>query len=236
MPSKQFAGKSRIGQYGDKMMEGDYHVGQVLDALKDLRIDDNTIVVFASDNGPIGLGRARIRQPGIAGHGQPGPFRGELGDAPRARSAPSAFIRWPGHVKPDTTSYAMFSDHGFLADLCAILGGKLPTDRPIDGVDQTTVLTRQERDGHRKSLLTFIGPDLVAARWKQWRLYFKDMHLTGGGHADERRADTPSSSNLYYPKVYNIEMDPHEDLELSGIPSVDFGVRLQAVERYLRSR
>lgn len=54
LPSKQFAGKSRIGQYGDKMMEGDYHVGQVLDALKELKIEDNTLVVFASDNGPTG--------------------------------------------------------------------------------------------------------------------------------------------------------------------------------------
>jgi arylsulfatase len=52
-PSKQFAGKSRIGNYGDKMMEGDYHVGQVLDTLKELKIEDNTIVVFASDNGPL---------------------------------------------------------------------------------------------------------------------------------------------------------------------------------------
>jgi arylsulfatase A-like enzyme len=54
LPSKQFAGKSRIGQYGDKMMEGDYHVGQILDALKELGVEDNTIVVFASDNGPYG--------------------------------------------------------------------------------------------------------------------------------------------------------------------------------------
>ena len=53
-PSKQFEGKSRIGNYGDKMMEGDSHVGQVLDALKELKIDDNTIVVFATDNGPSG--------------------------------------------------------------------------------------------------------------------------------------------------------------------------------------
>ena len=52
LPAKEFAGKSRIGDYGDKMMEGDYHVGQVLDALKDLGIDDDTLVVFASDNGP----------------------------------------------------------------------------------------------------------------------------------------------------------------------------------------
>src|ERR1700740_406585 len=51
LPSKQFAGKSRIGQYGDKLMEGDHHVGQILDTLKELQIDDNTLLVFVSDNG-----------------------------------------------------------------------------------------------------------------------------------------------------------------------------------------
>ena len=52
LPSQQFKGKSRIGNYGDKMMEGDFHVGQILDTLKELGVEDNTIVVFASDNGP----------------------------------------------------------------------------------------------------------------------------------------------------------------------------------------
>jgi Sulfatase len=54
LPSTEFKGKSRIGNYGDKLMEGDHHVGQILDALKELGVDDNTIVVFASDNGPYG--------------------------------------------------------------------------------------------------------------------------------------------------------------------------------------
>jgi len=54
LPAGQFKGKSRIGDYGDKLMEGDYHVGQILDTLKGLGIDYSTIVVFASDNGPYG--------------------------------------------------------------------------------------------------------------------------------------------------------------------------------------
>ena len=54
LPSAEFKGKSRIGNYGDKLMEGDYHVGRILDTLKELGVEDNTIVVFASDNGPSG--------------------------------------------------------------------------------------------------------------------------------------------------------------------------------------
>ena len=80
LPSKQFAGKSRIGNYGDKMMEGDYHVGQVLDTLKELGIDDNTIVVFASDNGPSGWILRELGNLGTPDMGNAGPFRGELGE------------------------------------------------------------------------------------------------------------------------------------------------------------
>jgi arylsulfatase A-like enzyme len=215
-PSKQFAGKSRIGNYGDKMMEGDFHVGQVLDALKDLKIDDNTIVVFASDNGPTSMTLREFGNLGTADMGSPGPFRGELGEATEGSIRTFCFIRWPGHIAPDTSSYAMFSEMDFVPTFAAILGAKLPADRPIDGVDQTAVLFGKSQAGARDSLLTFIGPDLVAVRWKQWRLYFKDMPLTGSG-PQMLGGMYASSSSMYYPKVYNIEMDPHEDLNVGGI-------------------
>ena len=215
-PSKQFAGKSRIGNYGDKMMEGDYHVGQVLDALKELKIDDNTIVVFASDNGPTSMTLREFGNLGSADMGSPGPFRGELGEATEGSIRTFCFIRWPGHIAPNSSSYAMFSEMDFLPTFAAILGTKLPADRPIDGVDQTAVLFGKSQVGARDSLLTFIGPDLVAVRWKQWRLYFKDMPLTGSG-PQMLGGMYASSSSMYYPKVYNIEMDPHEDLNVGGI-------------------
>jgi hypothetical protein len=69
----------------------------------------------------------------------------------------------------------MFSIMDFLPTLANIVGGKMPTDRPIDGVDQTDVLLGNSTMGHRESLLSFIGADLVAARWKQWRIYFTDI-------------------------------------------------------------
>jgi arylsulfatase A-like enzyme len=52
LPSKRFEGQSRIGQFGDSLMEGDAVVGRMLDALKELGVENDTIVVFASDNGP----------------------------------------------------------------------------------------------------------------------------------------------------------------------------------------
>src|SRR5260221_10402340 len=78
LPSQQFKGKSRIGNYGDKLMEGDYHVGRILDTLKELGVEDSTIVVFASDNGPYGETTREFGNQGTPGMGNSGPFRGEL--------------------------------------------------------------------------------------------------------------------------------------------------------------
>jgi len=214
-PSKQFAGKSRIGIYGDKIMEGDYHVGQVMDALKEMKIEGDTIVVFASDNGPWRFPVSGFGNLGAPDMGFAGPFRGEIGQSTEGSLRTFAFIRWPGHIAPNTTTNAMFSIMDFLPTFAAILGAKLPTDRPIDGVDQTAVLYGKSDKGARESLLTFIGPDLVAVRWKQWRYYLKDEGTTG---TDYQKLDGiyANSSAMYFPKIYNIEMDPHEDLNLGG--------------------
>jgi arylsulfatase A-like enzyme len=142
LPSKQFAGKSRIGQYGDKLMEGDYHVGQILDALKELGVDDKTLLVFASDNGPQGETAREMGNQGSPDMGNSGPFRGELGEATEGSIRTFCFVRWPGKVKPDTSSYAMFSTMDFFPTFARLIGSKIPTDRPIDGVDQTDVLFR----------------------------------------------------------------------------------------------
>lgn len=216
LPAREFAGKSRIGNYGDKLMEGDYHVGQVLDALKDMGIDNNTIVIFCSDNGPQGMTARELGNLATPDAGSSGQFRGELGDASEGAIRTFAFVRWSGHVKPDTSSYAMFSIMDFFPTLTSILGGKMPTDRPIDGVDQSDVLFGQSAIGHRDSLLTFIGPVLVAERWKQFRIYFTDMRPTGTGTQVIGGMGSNSAQMAGYPKIYNIEADPHEELNIAA--------------------
>lgn len=235
LPSEQFKGKSRIGNYGDKLMEGDYHVGRVLDTIKELGVDDNTIVVFASDNGPYGEAAREFGNQGTPDMGNPGPFRGELGEATEGAIRTAALIRWPGKVKPSTTSYAMFSIMDFLPTFSRIIGGRIPTDRPIDGVDQTDVLLGDAGMGHRESLLSFIGADVVAVRWKQWRMYFTDVHPTGSGSQRQPGIFSASAPMAGYPRAYNIEMDPHEDLVVAGLFGWISEPALKVVEEYLAS-
>jgi arylsulfatase A-like enzyme len=235
LPSKAFAGKSRIGDFGDKMMEGDFHVGEVMDALKDLGVDSDTIVIFASDNGPQGMTVRELGNSGTPDSGFSGPFRGELGDASEGAIRTCALIRWPGHVKPDTTSYAMVSEMDLLPTLARIVGGKLPTDRPIDGVDQSHVLYGTSALGNRESLLTFVGPDLVAVRWKQWRVYYRDIHATGEGVQRLGGLESASSEMNGYPKIFNIEMDPGEQLNVAFLFPWVLNPALKAVFEYERS-
>src|SRR5260370_2632454 len=129
LPSQQFKGKSRIGVYGDKLMEGDYHVGRILDTLKELGVEESTIVVFASDNGPYGETTREFGNQGRPDIGNSGPFRGELGEATEGAIRTAAIIRWPGQVKPNT-SYAMFSLIDFLPTFFHIFRGKIPTPLP----------------------------------------------------------------------------------------------------------
>ena len=217
LPAKEFAGKSRIGNYGDKLMEGDFHIGQVLDALKDMGVDNDTVVIFCADNGPSGSMGRELGNLATPDFGNSGPFRGELGDATEGSIRTFAFVRWPGHVKPDTSSYAMFSIMDFFPTLASIVGGKMPTDRPIDGVDQSDVFFGKSAMGHRDSLLSFIGPVLVAERWKQFRVYFTDMRPTGSGPQIVSGLASTNAEMAGYPKIYNIEADPHEDLNIGGM-------------------
>jgi arylsulfatase len=235
LPAAPFMGKSRIGNYGDKLMEGDAHVGHILDTLKELGLEDNTLVVFASDNGPYGETAREFGNQGTPDMGNAGPFRGELGEVTEGAIRTAAIIRWPGQVKPNTTSYAMFSIMDFLPTFAHLIGGTLPTDRPMDGVDQSDVVLGTSAMGHRDSLLSFIGGDLVAVRWKQWRIYFTDIHPTGSGPQRQPGLFSASAPMAGYPKVYNIEMDPHEDLVVGGLFGWVSGPALKVVEEYVES-
>ncbi len=126
LPSKRFEGVSRIGQFGDSLMEGDAIVGRMLDALDELGLTRDTIVVFASDNGPDGPG-ARAFGGDMPDMGAPGPYRGALGDVSEGSMRTAAWIS----SRPSRASRAA---------RCRTSDGRRRSDRPA---------VRQER--HRSA-------------------------------------------------------------------------------------
>ncbi len=143
LPSKHFDGASRIGQFGNSLMEGDAIVGKMLNSLNDLGLEKDTVVVFASDNGPDGPG-VRTFAMDMQDVGSSGPYRGALGDVSEGAIRTAAIIRWPDHIRP-RVSYAMFSIMDFFPTFARLAGGKVPDDRPIDGVDQSDLLLGGDR-------------------------------------------------------------------------------------------
>ena len=134
----EFVGKSRIGPYGDAIMELDYRTGQILDAIKAASIEDNTIVIWISDNAA-----APTAGPSDTRSGFNGPCRGELGDATEG----SIRTVWHGQVGREKSRRGQVTEcFQFTTGSRrwpASIGAKIPTDRPIDGVDSKRVHHRQ---------------------------------------------------------------------------------------------
>lgn len=229
LPSHEFLGKSRIGNYGDCVMELDHNVGRVLDAVSAAGIDEETIVIFISDNGPT----TTSTLPEELYMGSAGPWRGELGDPWEGSIRTVGAIRWPSRIQP-SVSNEMFSIMDFLPTLGRIIGADVPDSRVIDGVDQTDHILGDAAQSSREHLLTFIGSHLAAVRWRQWRMYTMNYHESdtnprlGGfmGHMN------PTAG---YTMTFNIEADPREMRNVAMESAWTGGPYLQAVSEYRKT-
>ena len=223
-----FSGKSGIGKYGDSVVELDYRVGEVLDAIDEAGMTDDTIVIFLSDNGPTTTGGS----PDELYAGDPGPFRGELGDAYEGSIRTVGMIRWPGRIKP-SVSNEMIAIHDIFPTLATMIDAKIPSDRPMDGVDRDFLLGRQDTS-NRDHLLTFIGDRLVAVRWRQWRIYPVEFMGTRGNPSTAGYVGTIRET-AGYPQIYNIEADPKEQANVAHLNGWVLAPYLQVINDYRES-
>ncbi|MBK1879301.1 arylsulfatase [Pelagicoccus mobilis] len=212
-PHPDFEGSSGIGKYGDSVVELDARTGQVLKAIDDAGVRDNTIVIWISDNGATVTATVGDE----IGHGSNGPFRGELGDAFEGSIRTAGMIRWPAKIQP-SVSNEMISIHDFLPTLANVSGAELPNDRPYDGVDQTDWLTGEKAESNRDHLITFIGDRIAAVRWNQWRLYPMVVNASTDTNPVIAGYLGKAEETNGFPRIYNIEADPREmqDTLVSG--------------------
>jgi arylsulfatase len=226
--AREFEGKSRIGPYGDAIMELDYRTGQVLDAIKAAGVDDNTIVIWLSDNGA-----APTQGPESTRAGFNGPFRGELGDALEGSIRTIGMIKWPGKIEP-RASNQMVSVHDWFPTLAGIIGAKVPTDRPIDGVDQGAFIIGNQEKSNRESLITFIGEDIAGVRWRNYRIYPKQFTASPGNPAMYGLAGIRLEGNGF-PAIFNIEADPREENNILGTAAWVIGPYLKLIGEYMKT-
>jgi arylsulfatase A-like enzyme len=194
--SPEFAGKSRRGPYGDVIEEIDASVGQVVDTLRELGLDGQTLVIVTSDNGPWSL----FDEQG----GSAGPLRGAKGATFEGGMRVPAIFWWPGKIRS-----AVVADMGALMDLLptlsALAGAAIPTDRILDGSDLSGVLLRGEASP-RQDVFYYRGPTLYALRHGPYKAHFFTKSEYG---ADAEKAHDP-------PLLYDLDQDPGEKWDVAA--------------------
>lgn len=139
VPNQQFVGKTTMGPRGDSIVEFDWQVGQVLSTLDRLGIADNTLLIVTSDNGPVlDDGYVDDANEKLGDHKPGGPLRAGKYSSFEGGTRVPFIVRWPGHVKPDTTSHAIVSQVDFPATFAALTGQH--TD-PALSPDSSNILT-----------------------------------------------------------------------------------------------
>jgi arylsulfatase len=209
-------GKTGLGIYPDGLVEHDGHVGEVLQALDDLGIADNTIVMYSTDNGA-----EKFTWP----DGGQSPFRGEKNTNWEGGYRVPTAIRWPGVIKPGTVLNDVFAHEDMLPTLLAAAGDpnvkqKLLTGMEVgsktfkvhlDGYDLTSALAGRERSPRREFFYFNDDGSLVCLRFDQWKLVFAEQR----GHSLNvwQEPFVP----LRLPKIFNLRSDPFETADHEGM-------------------
>ena len=149
---KRFTGVSRRGLYGDTVEELDWSAGEILTHLKKLRLASDTVVVFASDNGP-------WLQYGIDG-GSAGPLRDGKGTSWEGGNRVPAIFRWPGRIPPGQITSEIATTMDLLPTFAKLAGATLPADRAIDGKDIWGLLSGHPGARTPHEAFFYFGADL----------------------------------------------------------------------------
>jgi arylsulfatase A-like enzyme len=194
LPNPEFAGKTGNGDWADCLAEMDFRTGQILDAIKEAGIEDNTIVIFTSDNGP------EATHPW---EGDSGPWRGTYFTAMEASLRAPFIIRWPGKVPAGRVNNEIVHIVDLFTTLAHVGGAETPKDRPIDGVDQMDFFFGKQENSNREGFVAYVSDRLHAVKWRNWK-----MHLVW----QVNEYDPPQVLPL--PKIINLLTDLKEERDV----------------------
>lgn len=162
-PSREFAGRTGNGDWADCLAQMDWCVGQILDAVTELDIANDTIVVFTSDNGP---------EETYPWRGWAGPWAGSYFTAMEGSLRTPFLIRWPGRIPAGRQSNEIVHITDLYTTLARVAGAGIPTDRPIDGLDQTEFFLGRSQKSSREWFPVYVNDELYAVKWRNWKAHF----------------------------------------------------------------
>jgi len=180
-PAPEFRAKSKNGAYGAEVEQIDHSTGVILDTLKKLGLDNNTLVVFTSDNGSRG------------GGGSNKPLRGKKGETWEGGMREPCIMRWPGKIPAGSTCSELSTAMDFLPTFATLAGGSAPTDRIIDGHDICDLMTGVPNATTPYEAFFYYNTNhrLEAVRSGKWKLHLNQSELY------DLDADIGEKTNLF---------------------------------------
>lgn len=196
LPHPDFDGMTGNGHYADVLAEIDFRAGQILDAIDELGIRDNTLVIWMSDNGPEYF---------YPWHGTAGPWRGNYFTAWEGSLRAPFLIRWPGQIPAGSVSNEIVHVVDLLPTLAQVVGYEVPDDRFIDGVDQLDFFLGKQKTSNRDGFIIYNNDDVYGYKWRNWKIHL--IHL-------ENMNSEPMPLNV--PRIYNLITDPKEEYNMAS--------------------
>ena len=206
--SEKFAGKSELGLYGDVMMEIDWSVGEILKTLKENSIDKNTLVIFASDNGPaLNFGKWG---------GSAGPLREGKGTMWEGGARVPCIMRWPEKISQNQNISKIAGTIDILPTIAEIVG-ETEIRNKIDGVSLMTILNGEPNANPRDELFYYYGENLIAVRKGNWKLVFPHEHRSYiNVEPGKNLHPGPYGKGIAGLELYDLEYDIGETTDLAA--------------------
>ena len=207
--SDKFAGRSGAGIYGDVVMELDWSVGKVLDAIKRTGVDDNTLVIFTSDNGPWLT---------FGDHGgSAGPLREGKGTMFEGGYREPCVMRWPARIPAGTSSDALTSTIDLFPTICNLIGAGVPDDRIIDGKDILPLIIGESDKSPHEVFYCFHDGNLKAVRNERWKLILPHHYrtLAGGEPGSNGKAGKLKRASIGI-RLYDLDNDLGETTDVAA--------------------
>ena len=195
LPAKEFDGKTGNGFWADALAQMDAYTGELIETVEKLGLKDNTIFIFTSDNGP------EMNEPW---NGWAGQWRGTYFTALECSLRVPFIVRWPGKIPAGRVSNEIVHEMDVLPTLAAMAGGAVPTDRAIDGVDQSDFLFGKQDKSRREGFVIYVGNDIYGVKWRNWKMTTREVE-TG----------TSVIKEFAIPRLVNLNLDPREEHGLS---------------------
>ena len=194
--SPEFAETSRNGLYGDVIEEIDWSVGQILDTLRELDLDENTLVFFTSDNGPWLFLKHHGGTAGLLHDGKGTTWEGGM--------RVPGIAWWPGTIEGGQITHALATTMDLFETGVKMAGLDLPTDRPYDSVNLLPLFTGDQKQV-RDVVYYYRGTRLFAVRKGPWKMHYITQSAYVG--------DTPITHET--PRLFHLDHDPSERFDVA---------------------